>query len=128
MDGPTFIPNYDQAFAGDFCGKIISCCCDLVLVPNQQPLLGKDLLLLLRKNLRGDKIALCQALGAGGQCLSRLAKYWCNVGLRRWPLRMLPPGCVSVNAVVEPPRRSERLLTGLQRRSACRAVAMRGGG
>jgi hypothetical protein len=89
MDRPTLIPDHDQAFAGDFCGKIVSWVCDLILVPNQHPLPGKDLILFLCKNLRGDKIALCQALSASGECLNRLAKCWRYVGLRRLHLRML---------------------------------------
>jgi hypothetical protein len=45
-------------------------------MPNQNPLLGKNLPLFLRKNFRGDKIALCQALIASAECLSRLAERW----------------------------------------------------
>lgn len=71
-------------------------------MPNQNPLLGKNLPLFLRKNLRGNKIALCQALGASPECLSRLAKRWCYVGLCRWHLRMLHAAYVRVNALIAP--------------------------
>ena len=43
-------------------------------MPDQHPLLGKNLLLFLGKNFGRDKIALRQALGAGRECFSRLAK------------------------------------------------------
>ncbi len=57
-DRRSFIPDDDQTFARDFRNKIITGSCDLVLMPNQHPLLGKNLLLFLRKNFGRDKIAL----------------------------------------------------------------------
>ena len=74
VDRSAFIPNNDQALTRDLCGKIITSLRDLTLMSNQHPLLREDLLLLLRKNLRGDEIALGQALGASCECLSGLAK------------------------------------------------------
>ena len=70
----AFIPNNDQALASDVCGKIITSLRDLTLMPDQHPLLREDVRLLLRKNLRRNKIALSQRLGTSGECLSRLAK------------------------------------------------------
>jgi hypothetical protein len=69
-------------------------------MPNQHPLLGKNLLLLLCKNFRRNEIALAQGLGASRECLSRLAKFWRYVGLHRWHLRMLHAGYVRVNALI----------------------------
>jgi hypothetical protein len=103
MDRPAFVPDNDQTFAGDFRDKVITRIWDLTVMPNQNPLLGKNRLLFLRKNLRGNKIALCQALGSSRECLSRLAKGWRNVGLRRWHLTMLHAAHVRVNALIAAP-------------------------
>ena len=58
MNRPALVANNDQAFTGDLGNEIIAGFCDLALMPNQHPLLGKNLLLFLRKNLGSDKIAL----------------------------------------------------------------------
>src|SRR4026208_283281 len=57
-DRRSFIPDDDQTFAGDFRNKVITGSWDLVLMPNQHPLLGKNLLLFLPKKFRPDKVAL----------------------------------------------------------------------
>jgi hypothetical protein len=96
------VTDNDQTLASDFRAEIIARFWDLTLMPNQNPLLGKNLALFLRKNLRGHKIALCQALGASCECLNRLAKRWRYVGLCRWHLRMLHAAYVRVNALIAP--------------------------
>src|SRR6202008_467010 len=109
-DRRSFIPHDNQIFAGDFRNKIITGSCDLVLMPNQHPLFGKNLLLFLCKNFGRDKIALRQALRASRECVSRLARRWRYVSLHRWELRMLHAACLCVNAVIAqvPPVSSQR--------------------
>jgi hypothetical protein len=51
-DHRSSIPNDDQTFACDVSGEIIAAFCDLTLMPHQDPLRGKNLPLLLGKNLR----------------------------------------------------------------------------
>src|SRR6266487_842851 len=101
-DHRSLIPYDDQTFTGDFRDEIITGSCDLILVPDQNPMLGKNLPLFLRKNLRGDKIALCQAPCASCERLSRFAKCRCYAGLCRWHLRMLHAAYVRVNALIAP--------------------------
>src|SRR4029077_5898753 len=103
MDRPAFVPDNDQTFAGDLRDKVITRFWALTVMPNQNPFLGKNLLFFLRKNLRGDKIALRQGLSSSRECLSRLAKGWRNVCLRRWHLTMLHAAHVRVNALIAAP-------------------------
>ena len=109
-DRRIFYPGRRSNFRRRLPKKIITGSCDLILMPNQHPLLGKNLLLFLGKNFGRDKIALRQALGAGRECVSRLARRWRYIGVHRWDLRMLHAACVCVNAVIAhaPPDLSQR--------------------
>src|SRR5260370_28913187 len=66
--------NNHQRFIRDLRDKIISGFSDLALMPNQHPLPQKNLLLLLRKNLRGNEVLLRERFRPGLESLSCLAK------------------------------------------------------
>jgi hypothetical protein len=57
-DRRSLIPYDDQIFTGYFRDEIITGSFDLVLMPNQHPLRGKNLFLLIRKNIGGYEVAL----------------------------------------------------------------------
>src|SRR5437899_9577045 len=71
-DGGAFIADNDQALARDLCSKVITGLRDLTLMPDQPPLPGKNLLLLLSENLGRNKILLFERFRSGRQRFSRL--------------------------------------------------------
>src|SRR5438067_6024697 len=83
MDLSAFIPDNDQALAGDLCSKIITGFCDLTLMANQHPLLGENLLLLFGEYGRRNEIPLWQSLRTRFESLCRFAELWRCLCLRR---------------------------------------------
>src|SRR5439155_8893555 len=61
-NGRSLITNNDQRFVRDLRDKIVTRSSKLALVPNQYPVFRKNLLLLLRKNLRRNEVLLLERL------------------------------------------------------------------
>src|SRR5438876_4084177 len=97
MDGRSLITQDDYAFIRDFCSKIIADLWNLTLMPNQNPLLRENSVLLLGKNFRGNKILLFERFRSGRESFSRLAESWYCLCLRHWHVRMLHVPHVHVN-------------------------------
>src|SRR3981081_2950430 len=74
----SLIARDDQAFTGDFLNKVISSLGDLTLMPDQQPLPRKNLLLFLGENFRRNKILLFEGFCSCSKSFSSLAECrWC---------------------------------------------------
>src|SRR5437867_6196065 len=83
MSLSALVANHDQAFTGEVRNEIIAGFCDLTLMPDQHPLPGKNLLLLLSENLGRNKIPLRQRLCACLKSFSRFVKWGCCFRLRQ---------------------------------------------
>src|SRR5947207_7171408 len=91
-DHQSLITDHDQTFSGNLREKVLARFRDLTLMPDQRPLLRKDLLLFFRKNLRRNEKSLRKGLRSGRETLGRLLKRGC-FGDRRHVAMLARPRC-----------------------------------
>src|SRR5262245_57637305 len=73
-DRAFLIAENNQALSQDVGYKKVTCRGDLTLMPDAQPLSGKNALPFLRKDRVGDKVILRESSGAGSEGLDRFAE------------------------------------------------------